>query len=76
MNRRDRRTVAKAVASRIAVAGVLAVSAAVACTATAAADPPPGTSRSVGSRPPPAPVPQSGQPAGPRAFLDFFGGNR
>jgi hypothetical protein len=41
MRSRDRMTVAKDLAANIAVAGVLAVGAAVACSATAAADPPP-----------------------------------
>jgi hypothetical protein len=75
MNRRDR-TVAKAVASRIAVAGVLAVGAAVACAATAVAQPPPPIPADplVPVAPPapvslpgvpPAPVPPPGAPPAP-----------
>ena len=80
MRSRDRMTVAKDVAANIAVAGVLAVGAAVACSAIAAADPPPPVPADPVD--PVAPPPTAlgtmssilapGQPAGSSGAPDFL----
>lgn len=73
---RDRRAVAKGVAAKIAVAGVLSIGAAVGSAATAAAEPPPPLPDPAVPVPPPAPEPpptnsigttlaQNGQQPGP-----------